>query len=437
MVELIVAVDKNFGIGKDNKLPWNIPEELKIFKEKTKNNVVIFGRKTFSKLPKLRNRICYSFTRSKSDITIEQIYKLHDDNKTIIFIGGGSEIYKLAFETGLVKKIHISFIKDEYDCDTFFDKTWLKNFVITEETKFENFTHCVMEYTEKGERQYLNLLEDVLNNGVEKIGRNGTTISKFGNTMKFDLRQGFPLLTTKKMFTRGIIEELLFFIRGETDTKLLEEKKINIWKGNTDKKFLDSIGKSSRKEGLMGPMYGYIWRNAGAVYDETTGKPLKKGIDQLEEVINLIKTDPNSRRILMTTYNVEQVKEGCLYPCHSLILQFYTEGEYLDMYCYNRSSDLFLGLPFNITSSSLLLTLIAKVTNYIPRFFTLGLGDCHIYETHKDVVKTQIDRIPYNFPQLSISKKIENIEDIENLEYIDFNFIDYKSKSRIKADMIA
>jgi len=436
-MEVIVAVDKNFGIGKNNSLPWRIPSELRIFKEKTMNNVVVFGRKTFESLPKLKNRICYSLSRSNKELTLENILSVYSDKLVKVFVGGGSEIYRSAFESGLVKKVHMSMINEEYDCDTYFEKKWLRNFLIIEKHKYEDFTHYVMEYSSSGEQQYLNILRDVLTRGARREGRNGLTLSTFCNHLSFDLRKGFPLITTKKMFLRGIVEELLFFLRGETDSKILEDKKVNIWKGNTSREFLDSVNQQERKEGLLGPLYGFQFRSAGAEYCEESGAPIGEGIDQLKEVIDLIRNDPNSRRILMTTYNVQQVKSGVLYPCHSLILQFYVDGNYIDMYCYNRSSDLFLGLPFNIASSSLLLEIIAKTTDKIARYFHLSLGDSHIYEAHLDVVEEQILRMPFKFPTLNISKELNNVEDIEKLSYEDFICTDYNSHKRLKADMIA
>lgn len=287
--------------------------------------------------------------------------------------------------------------------------------------------------------QYLNILKKVLDNGEEKIGRNGLTKSLFSESLTFDLRDGFPLLTTKKMFIRGIIEELLFFLRGDTDSSILEEKKINIWKGNTNRKFLDSIGKNKRKTGVLGPMYGYQWRNFNAPYNEETHSAVDKnlGIDQLSNLIDKIKKDPSSRRLVITDFNPSQADEGVLYPCHSLILQFYVSGNYIDMFCYNRSSDLFHGLPFNIASSSLLLMIIAKVTNLVPRKFNLTLGDCHIYESHYDSVKTQLNRIPYNFPQININKELKTISDIEKLEFTDFSIENYKYHPSIKVDMVS
>jgi dihydrofolate reductase/thymidylate synthase len=287
------------------------------------------------------------------------------------------------------------------------------------------------------EEQYLKLLNKILLNGDYRNTRNSETYSLFCEHLKLDLREGFPLLTTKKMFIRGIIEELLFFLRGETDSKILEDKNVNIWKGNTSRYFLDSLNMNNRKEGLMGPMYGYQWRFFNAKYNEENGKNLENGIDQLENVINLINNDPYSRRILLTSYNPCQSDKGVLYPCHSVICQFYCDSNNnLDMFCYNRSQDIFHGVPFNIASSSLLLMIIANITNRNPRYLNISMGDVHIYKSHLDSVKIQLERIPYKLPKLLINKKIENLNDIENLNFNDFELIDYISHPAIKVDMV-
>jgi len=303
----------------------------------------------------------------------------------------------------------------EYTCDTFVS---IPKLPITSVQDFVDFIHYEYEPKTLGEIQYTNLLQNVLKTGVDSEGRNGITRSVFGKHLKFDLREGFPLLTTKKMFLRGIIEELLFFIRGDTNTKMLEEKGVNIWKGNTSREFLDKMG-FKYPEGEMGPMYGYQWRTFNG-----------ENIDQLADVIETIKEDPKSRRILMTTYNPIQVKEGVLYPCHSIIIQFFVEDGNLDMFCYNRSSDLFLGLPFNIASSSLLQMIIAKMTNLTPRYFNLSLGDAHIYASHMDAAETQTKRVPYKFPKIEILKDMPVV-------FEDFKLTEYASHPIIKAPMVA
>ena len=266
------------------------------------------------------------------------------------------------------------------------------------------------------------------------------------------------------MFLKGIIEELHFFIRGDTNSKILEEKGINIWKGNTNREFLDANGFKDRKEGEMGPMYGSIWRHFNYLSNEkekydlqnskrvefnyksynkdnmsyTTDKikSIEFDIDQLKFVINEIKTNPTSRRILMTSFNPSQVNEGVLYPCHSITLQFYVQDGFLDMFCYNRSQDLFHGVPFNIASSSLFLMIIAKLTNLIPRYINISMGDVHIYETHIEAINEQIKRMPYIFPKIQLPE-FNTLEEVEKLNYKDFTLIEYQSYQSIKAEMVA
>lgn len=451
MLDVILAMTKNNGIGFNGKLPWHSSNELNLFKQKTKNGFLIVGRKTYQNLPKLNNRTIIVLSKHRNDTKFQDdvsVFENIDDiltsfnynghNEGQLFIAGGAEIYNEVFSNwkNFINQIHLSVMNEDYKCDTFVDFNPLEWTVKTME-KFDDFTHYVLSPKVSDESQYIKLLKDVYENGSVKNGRNGETKSVFGKTMTFDLRKGFPLLTTKKMFWRGIVEELLFFIRGDTDSSILEKKKINIWTGNTSREFLDSIGMNKRRKGVMGQMYGYQWRHFNAPYDEEKAQPSEKGLDQLSDVIHKIRTDPNSRRILMTDFNPLQAHKGVLFPCHSLILQFYVDDNYLDMFCYNRSQDLVLGTPFNIASSSLLLVLVAKITNLIPRNFTLSLGDCHIYKAHYDVIEKYLTRIPFMFPTIEITKNIKEINDIENLVFSDFILNNYNSYTNLKVPMIS
>lgn len=294
-----------------------------------------------------------------------------------------------------------------------------------------------------GEHSYLDLLRQTISTGVSRDGRNGKVTSLFSKELTFDLdRDGFPLLTTKKMFFRGIVEEFLFFLRGQTDSKLLEDKKVNIWRDNTSRSFLDKHGFTQRREGLMGPMYGYQWRFFNRAYGksnctENDDEKTREIVDQLQYVVDTIRTDPHSRRILMTSYNPLQAKDGVLFPCHSIILQFYVTDRFLNLICYNRSQDLFLGVPFNIASSALLLEVVAKLTNYQPRFLHMHMGDCHVYDLHLTAVKDQLTQIPWKFPRISIQKTLSSISDAESLVYEDFGLSDYHGHKSISAPMIA
>jgi len=278
------------------------------------------------------------------------------------------------------------------------------------------------------EQQYLNLLQELIN-ADSKEDRTGVgTNSVFGYQMKFSLENGsLPLLTTKRVFFRGVVEELLFFIRGERDSKKLEEKGINIWKGNSSREFLDNRGLSSYKEGDIGPMYGVQWRNFG-------GTTTNDGVDQLENAFNLIKNNPTSRRIVVTAYNPLETKLGVLDPCH-LFFQFNVRGDKLDCLFYMRSWDTFLGGPFNIASYAALTHIMAKATGLKPGELTVASGDTHLYKTHIEQAKEQVSREPYPFPRLKINKEISSIEDMEKLTFEDFELIDYKCHPSIKAEM--
>jgi thymidylate synthase len=445
-MKLIVAVDQNMGIGLNNELPWRDKEELKLFKNITNDSTLVCGRKTAENLPYLKDRILICVTKNKEIDTSKwnnNVIVLNDlpENDNNTFIAGGLQIYQQVFEIpDYITEIHISIMKKTYDSDTFFNKKWLDDFVIEESTEFETFTYHRMTKTENGERQYINLLEQVMKNGQYRDTRNGVTISTFSNQITFDLQNGFPLLTTKKMFLRGVLEEFLFFLRGDTDTSYLSDKKVKIWEGNTSKEFLNKCN-LNYSEGVMGPMYGYQWRNFNSPYKvDDLGKPIKnsenKGIDQLKQVIDLILLDPHSRRIIMTSYNPSQANEGVLYPCHSIVLQFYVDNKFLDLFCFNRSQDAFLGVPFNIASSSLLLLLVAKLTKKIARKLIINMGDTHIYSDHIEAVHCQIKRLPFKFPTITIPD-INKLEEINNLKTDDFVLQNYKSDSAIKVNMIA
>lgn len=280
---------------------------------------------------------------------------------------------------------------------------------------------------------YLQSLKNILETGITRNTRNSKTISKFSIKLDFDIRYSYPLITTKKMYLRGIIHELLWFIKGDTNSKNLEKNKVNIWKGNSNRDFLDSVNLSDYEEGDCGPIYGYQWRHFNTPYQGHNFNYNGLGIDQLQNCINLIINDPTSRRIFMSAWNPCQLDEMCLPPCH-VSYQFYVSNKELSCILYQRSGDMFLGIPFNIASASLLIYIIAHITNTKPGYLSIIIGDAHIYEEHIDQVKLQLSRTPYKPPILEIVNKYENINDYK---YEDFKIIDYKYYDTIKANMIA
>jgi dihydrofolate reductase/thymidylate synthase len=453
MFELIVACGKDNGIGLKGALPWKIPKEMELFREKTRDSVLIVGRKTAESLPHLKDRLVYCLSQTKvltkdanqckvfdsltdAVIDIEQNYPGKK-----VFIAGGECLYGMVLEyfPSMINAVHISYVNDDTECDAFFPDVNFRDLGmhVEERTFHDGFFHEVWTPDLRDEDRYLEILGLILTEGSERETRNGKVKSLFGANMQFNLQNGFPLLTTKKMFMRGVVEELLFFIRGDTDSKILEEKGVNIWKGNTSREFLDNLGMTDRPVGVMGPMYGYQWRHYNAPYDQLTGKPLGKGIDQLKSVIDLIRTDPMSRRIVMTDFNPSQADQGVLYPCHSLIVQFYVDSGFLDMVCYNRSQDFFLGVPFNIASSALLLTLVAKATNLVPRNLGMNMGDVHVYADHYQQAFEQVDRLTFPFPSVRIDKSVSGLSDLETLTAQDIVLVDYKSHGPLHAKMVA
>ena len=450
---MILACDTNFGIGMNNKIPWKCSDDQQMFKKITSNNIIICGRCTFENLPYLKHREIWCLTKNKNYVpktrnnyiifnNIDQILKYINKNNTHLykdlFVAGGKQIYELFLD--YISFIHLSIIPIQKECDTHIDISMFDNFVCIQQEEYNSFTYKYLKkHINNVENQYLQLCKNVIQNSNYRQTRNSNVYSVFNHSIQCDLRDGFPLLTTKKMFLRGIIEELLFFINGETDTTLLTDKSVNIWKGNTSSEFLKK-NNLDYAEGVMGPMYGYQWRYFNKPYNiDELGKPTinteTTGIDQLSNVVNLIINDPTSRRILMTTFNPQQVNQGVLYPCHSIILQFYVDGIYLDLFCYNRSQDLFLGSPFNIASTALLLSIISNITNKIPRFLYITMGDIHIYDNHLNSVKQQLKNIKYKLPTLKIKKEI-NMNNIHELTKDDFILMNYNNNGIIKSEMI-
>jgi thymidylate synthase len=266
----------------------------------------------------------------------------------------------------------------------------------------------------KEEHQYLDLVKEVIESGYHETGRNGKTRVKFGHTMRFSLRDGtIPILTTKRVAIRPCFEELFWFIRGNTDNTILQEKKVSIWNGNSTREFLDSRGLYNREVGDLGPVYGFQWRHFNANYVDRNSDYANKGIDQLQTIINNLKNEDtrSSRRHILTAWNPCQLDEMALPPCH-MICQFNVrENKYLSCALFQRSGDIGLGVPFNIASYSLFTHILANHCGLIADEFVHFLGNCHIYEEHIEPLKIQIQREPMEFPKIKIKRTCENIED--------------------------
>jgi thymidylate synthase len=261
-------------------------------------------------------------------------------------------------------------------------------------------------------KQYLDLCKHVLENGIEKSDRTGTgTISTFGYQMRFDLAQGFPVLTTKKLSLKAIIHELLWFLQGNTNVKYLQENGVRIWNEWAD------------ENGELGPVYGHQWRSWAAADG--------RQIDQITQLINQIKTNPDSRRMIVSSWNVGELEEMALPPCHALF-QFYVADGKLSCQLYQRSADVFLGVPFNIASYALLTMMIAQVTGLKPGEFVHTFGDVHIYSNHVEQVKLQLQREPFALPTMKLNS---DVTDLFAFEYNDFILENYEAHPHIKGEV--
>ena len=283
------------------------------------------------------------------------------------------------------------------------------------------------------ELQYINLIKHILENGISKDDRTGIgTLSIFSYNMTFNLRESFPLLTTKKVYWKGVVEELLWFISGSTDSNVLKEKGVRIWEGNSSREFLDSRGLSHYDQGDIGAGYGFQWRHFGAKYTNMYDSYEGQGVDQLKDVIYKIKNTPDDRRIIMSAWNPTDLDKMALPPCH-IFVQFWVDSNKKELHSqmYQRSCDVGLGVPFNIASYALLTCIIAKLCDLTPGDFHYCMGDTHIYKNHIDAMKLQITRDPYDFPKINI----KDITDIDNIKFNDIELIDYKYYENIKMNM--
>lgn len=261
-------------------------------------------------------------------------------------------------------------------------------------------------------RQYLDLLTHLLESGDDRPDRTGTgTLSRFGYQMRFNLEEGFPVITTKKVHLKSIIHELLWFLKGDTNVKYLQDNGVKIWN--------DWAG----EDGELGPVYGHQWRSWSA--------PDGREIDQISQLIDQIKTKPSSRRLIVSAWNVGDLDKMKLPPCH-LLFQFYVNDGKLSCQLYQRSADVFLGVPFNIASYALLTMMVAQVTGLKPGDFVHTFGDAHIYNNHLEQVRLQLTREPYPLPQMKINPEVKSIFEFK---FSDFELVNYQAHPHIKGDV--
>ena len=281
-------------------------------------------------------------------------------------------------------------------------------------------------HNSKNEQAYLDLLQHVMTNGTEKGDRTGTgTLSHFGAQLRFDLADGFPLLTTKKVHFKSIVYELFWFLSGSTHVDYLQENNVRIW---NEWATADQTARFNRPAGDLGPIYGHQWRNYGATKRED-GSYDNDGVDQITDVIEQIKTNPNSRRLIVSGWNPKEADQVALPPCHTLF-QFFVADNKLSCQLYQRSADLFLGVPFNIASYALLTHMVAQVCGLDVGEFVWTGGDCHIYQNHREQVELQLTRSLYELPTLTLNP---DIKDIFAFTFDDISVEGYESHPAIKA----
>lgn len=493
-INIVVNVTKYKGklaIGENNKLLNEIPEDLKLFKSITTNvinestlgkNVIVMGRKTWFSLPKekrpFKNRLNIVITNNKelhkeNDIKFKynfmyKFLKPKDIKSNVYFLNmtqfqlfykylnpnvyiiGGSCIYKEFFRIYNPKNVYLTeTIMDENSIlpDTFFEPLGNEYILkkISDRKTYRNIEYIFLKYVlntenKRDEDDYLNLCKKILNNGNSRDDRTGVgTISTFGEKLEFDISNTIPLLTTKRVPWKSVIEELLWFLRGDTDANLLKNKGVKIWNGNTSREFLDKRGLTDYPEGTLGPLYGWSMRFFGANYStrfaDTSNHDISKikGIDQLQYIIDEIKNNPMSRRILMSYWNPPDFDKMVLYPCHYSV-QFYVNNNKLDCLFNMRSSDVFLGLPFNIFSYAVLTYIIACKCDLTPGKLIYIGGDVHIYNNHIEQINKQITRSSRTLPKLILNEDIK-YKDFKEITIDDFDIVGYYPHYTIKAEM--
>jgi dihydrofolate reductase/thymidylate synthase len=443
-LNIIVATAKNKVIGTEDGIPWKIPSEMQYFKKITTgegNNAVIMGRKTFDSIGKpLPNRFNIVLTNQKvisqkgvlyCSSTEDALKLCSKKNVKDIFVIGGSEIYSIFFEKYPhdIDTIYFTLIHRDYNGSVYlpsfqWDNFYLYSSCLDEQDNNVEYLIYKNQKNSLDEYQYLDLIKTTLHE---------PDLCSFGTMMKFDLQKGFPLLTTKKMFLRGVIEELLWFLRGETNSNILKNKNVHIWDKNGSREYLDSLGLTNRSEGDLGPVYGFNFRHFGVAYKDCHTDYTNQGTDQVKYVLDLIKNKPSSRRILISLWNPSQLQEVALPACH-VLYQFKVKGDKLSCCLYQRSGDIGLGIPFNIASASLMTHIFAHLTDLQVGTLTHCIGDAHIYKEHEKYLQKQCNLQPFCFPILKIENR--NQKKVEDFESSDFMMKGYISHESIKMPLV-
>lgn len=454
------------GIGLRNALPWNLPDEAKYFNRATEStrdplrrNALILGRETWlsvgGKAFPRRKTVVLTRNAAEHGAKIaasgcvcagsfaEALSACGGDAVETVFICGGAPVYAEALSSPHCEAVLLTRIHASFDADTFFPRI---------DPAVYRLSHCSPQQVDSAtgvgwhvevfvrakaspkpppalpwwtpaveheEFQYLRLVADVLESGAAKASRAGPTLAKWGATMRFDLRDGkFPLLTTKRVFFRGVVEELLWFIAGSTSVQKLQQKGIHIWDANADPQFMRKACPSCDYEpGDLGPIYGFQWRHFGAEYRGMHADYSGQGVDQLGRIVDMLRHDPGNRRILLSAWNPCDLSKMALPPC-PVLTQFAVFNGELHTMLYQRSADLGVGVPFDIASYALLTIMLAHVAGLRPCELVYALADTHVYSNHIEALHEQLSRSPKPFPRLSIVRAVDNIDS--------FTFEDFK-----------
>ena len=477
---LISSVNNQHVIGIDNSLYIESKDDLRRFYKITTHdytgngdmNLCIMGYNTWMSIPEnirpfpkriniiLTKNHCIKETDTiKTFGTFEEALYWSSVQKGKTFVIGGESLFQESIQYSKhVESIYLTHFHKDTDLRLrnlkYFPSELLSSYELIHESipnevectinkgmKFEiekiSETLCIYQRKEDvnhSECQYLQLMNKILKEQNIIQSRNSKVYSSFGEKLEFDLADGFPLLTTKKMGYKTILRELLWFLKGSTDNQKLKDKNVHIWDQNASREFLDSRGLDYNEDDL-GPIYGFQWRHFGAKYIDSKTNYENQGIDQIKQIIHQIQNEPESRRIILSAWNPLDLDKMALPPCH-VMCQFNVNQNNNTLNCqlYQRSGDMFLGVPFNIASYSFLTSILAHLTNLKPGKFIHILGDAHIYESHLSSVKQQIIQEPKQYPQLVISEELKDIDMIQE-DY--FQIQNYESLPKITAPMIA
>ena len=489
-LQFILCTDLDGRLGFNNDLIYQIQLDMNRFTSLTNGQTVIMGYNTWKSLPHkpLQNRNNWIISEHHSDQinenentkTFRSVKSMlqHgscDNQNSKYFVIGGSILFTTIASHPIYKHyiecIHWTCVEKNVctintsECSMFDVRSYLNTWKLVEKWTAKNIPGKLLQKTEtifdvsfvtlcnpimesipatvqlksgqlpSAELQYLSLLRHTLENGHVRTTRNASTLSGFGGRIVIDLSNGcVPLLTTKQMAWKTVIKELLWFVRGETDNHILQNEKVSIWNGNASREFLDSRGLNHYEEGDLGPVYGFQWRYSGADYKTCHTEYTGQGVDQLETIRKLLISDPTNRRLIMNAWNPSDIDKMALPPCH-VLSQWYVDSDgKLWLQLYQRSGDMFLGVPFNMFSYAVLLHMMSYLTNIPPGGMVHILGDMHIYDNHIEVVSEQLKRIPHEFPTMQLNTNAKKWEDFT---IKDFELKNYTCESKLHASMIA